>query len=132
MKSIHLSFLLLITVSALSSGCEKCPFDYRNKYTGDYNIIYETSWMHIFDQTSGSSTENFTGKVFYKKQEEGKVRLQYNNTEIAVEVNKKAEVLMCGKVAGKFTKNSFSFYYDLCGSDGHGGSGTMKYSGTKK
>ncbi len=131
MKFIHITFLAIL-VSSLGSSCEKRLIDYRNKYTGDYNITYKTSWSAI-NGSSGSTSTDYTARVYYLKKEKGKIRMDYNNNTIVIDLDKKGNVLMCEDKTGKFNENDFAFsYYSCGGSHAHGGSGSWKYSGTKK
>lgn len=126
-----LLILCLIALSSLHTGCEKRPFDYRNQYTGNYDLTYQAHWW-IMNGESGSTTEHFSAVVYYDKKHKGMIKVRYANTEIEVELRKNGDVYKCGNVVGKFEENSFAFDYNNCGIGGLGGSGTQNYSGVKK
>ena len=50
-------------------GCKKNPFDYRNKYLGNYNfVVHETAWVLAIGTTL-DTTFSYNGKVSYGSDE---------------------------------------------------------------
>jgi hypothetical protein len=83
-----LLFLVLIT----SFSCEKVPFDYRNKYIGDYNFTtYYTEWSWATGMYTYDTTE-YNGKTVYGTTKE-LLKIDYqNNKEIELFITRNGEL----------------------------------------
>lgn len=124
------TILLLAAISVLSSGCEKTLFDRRNKYMGNYDVDYHSSW-HNIQGDSGSETAKFKAKLYYHKGDmKSQFKMDYYSNTMVLEVNKNEQILKDGQVVGKFnSKNSFTITFS---GGGLGGSGTTVYEGRKE
>ncbi len=123
-----ISLLSLLAFSLLSSSCEKRFLDYRNKYTGNFDIVYTSTWSNMGN--SGSSTTNLDGRVYYDKEVRQMIRIEYNNTYVNLDISRDGILSQNGAIVGKFDgKNKFNFTFS---SYSPGGGGTQTYVGTRK
>lgn len=135
MKAIRtLTIFLILFVAAPGSGCEKRPIDFRNKYTGHYDLVMVTSWW-MMNGDSGETTLNLDGKVTYDKKTRQQIRINYNNTYLNLDIDRDGKLYMCDQRIGEFGKHkklSITYGSHTCGSGGMGGSSTVTLTGTKK
>ena len=124
---IFISFVIILTTIY---GCEKIPFDYRNKYCGDWNFTTEYQYF-MMDSGSFDTVYIYDGRIWYN--ESGKINIEYRKDIIlAFEINEQGEITSDAyyPVNGEFSdKNNLSFYRRTGGL----GSGVREnVSGTKK
>jgi hypothetical protein len=133
-KGIIFLFLSLIIIS---SGCKKKLFDYRNKYTGDYNFVYSYSSWTLSLGVYESDTIYYSGKVYYDKKSKGIIKINYtSNATLELQINKNGDLsLQCGTTIGKFeNKNKLTLNYSTnsCPGGGLGGGSNFSITGIKQ
>jgi hypothetical protein len=128
-----LSIIIILFSALLNFSCEKRPFDFRNKYLGNYDFVYSYSkWqlnLGVYD------TISYTGKVYYDDRDE--ISLDYNpNLTWVLGIDKDGNLsLPCGVTIGKFeNKNNLVLDYttNTCGGGGLGGGSNYHIVGKKK
>ena len=131
------SILIFTSVFLLSIifGCEKIPFDFRNKYVGDYEFEYSYSSWQINIGVYETDTINYSGKVYYD--EKGKIKINYNpNLTLDLDIDKNGTLsLECGAEIGEFDDDenlTLNYSSNSCGSNGLGRGTNYKIIGTKK
>jgi hypothetical protein len=112
--SKYFTFLLLILF--LISACEKIPFDWRNKYVGNYKFTYQEQNMSGCPFSADSITSGeYNGKIYYNGKKDGKDDLHIifaGNTEVVttLDVNDSIKGDCSGTLRGKFQdKKSVNF-----------------------
>jgi len=131
---ILLSFLILFSL-IFSSACKKNPFDFRSKYTGDYEFTYSYSSWNINVGVYDADTLYYAGNIYYEN--DGKIIINYySGTELELGIDKDGNLsLSCGASAGKFdNSSSVSIDYSTgsCPGSGLGGGTNYTIRGTKK
>lgn len=128
-KYIIISFTIII-------GCEKIPFDFRNKYCGNYDFEYRvipwTTTNGFFPAIEGT----YSGKVYYEKKAEADIILINfeENITFSFTINRQGKIISCGG-SGQFQKRkSVTFEYETssCPAAGHGGGYNYTVTGVKK
>lgn len=133
MKNISkITVIILIVLSAF--GCKKRPFDFRNKYVGDYDITYSYSSWQLNSGVYNSDTLSTGGKVYYDKKDQ--IIISYNtNSTLILGITKDGNLsLSCGTEIGKFdNKNEFRINYgtNSCPGGGMGGGTNYCIIGTR-
>ncbi len=131
MKKKNVIYLLVsLNISLfIFSGCEKTPFDFRNKYCGDWN--FTTDYMYFSPDSVHDTVYKYVGKVWYD--EKGKINIEYRkDITLEFEINESGEIVFDAYyiVSGSFSdKNNVSFYRQT---GGHGSGVRESVSGTKK
>ena len=122
----YFTIFLLILV-----GCKKRPFDFRNKYLGEWDFTTEYGYFNMSDSTSFDTVYNYKGEVWYD--EKGKIIIEYREDNILeFEINKEGEITIDDyyDTRGEFSdKNNVSFYKQT---GGLGGGTNQSVSGMKK
>lgn len=129
------TFFTISILSFVFFGCEKIPFDSRNKYVGDYNFEYSYSSWQLNLGIYASDTINYSGKVYYSHKD--KIILNYNtNTELELGIEKNGNLrLECGTTVGKFENDDnviINYSSNSCGGGGLGGGTNYRIIGRKK
>ena len=131
-----LSMLAFIGLSVFALfGCKKIPFDFRNKYCGDYNFVYSYSLWQYGIGVYDADTIYYSGKVYYDKKGNIKINYDANSTlELGIEKNGNLR-LDCGALIGKFENKSkleLNYSTNTCGNGALGASSSFSIIGTKK
>jgi hypothetical protein len=129
--------LTTLVINTIPFSCKKQLFDYRNKYTGDYDFTYSYSSWIVNQGTVSSGTSNYSGKVYYDKKSEGVIKINYEaNTTLELNIDRNGNLtLLCGVQAGKFeSKNKVTLNYGTgsCAGSGMGGGSNYSVTGIKK
>lgn len=135
MKRQHITRLSILILILTSLSCKKLPFDYRNKYIGDYNFVHSYSSWTVNQGTYASGTDNYSGRVYYDLKSKEYIKFEYNNSILELKVSRKGKLtLPCGAPAGEFTSdNSVTINYSTSTCSGALGGGTnISVTGTKK
>jgi hypothetical protein len=130
----RLYFLLICFCCIAQFGCEKHPFDYRNKYLGNYNFtVHETEWTYSLGTTL-DTTYAYIGEVSYGS-DENTVSISYTENYSATTVVNEDGSLKCysgtGSIGfcGEFeSKSTVAFDYSY---GGLGGGATFNVYGEK-
>ena len=131
MKKFVNILTVIVLISALF-GCKKKLFDYRNKYLGDYQIVYQYSYWQMGGVT-GDTTINYIGQIKYG--DKGNIKIDcYDGSEYEFEVSKDGEITKCNSSLGTIDKNNFelTFTDDLCSPGPLGANYTITLTGNKQ
>jgi hypothetical protein len=140
MRTLSLFYILLL---AGISGCEKKPFDHRNKHVGNYHLTVDYSYWQQDLGYYDNGTYEYDGRIWYdkKKDEKNILHLQINDQkEILFQVSKEDKILKyCGQAGlgseiGEFKKKHFTLEYSSSGCNGApmGAKDEYTISGTEK
>ena len=107
-----------LLVAAVS--CEKKPFDYRNKYTGEYDLIYKYNAWNFNSGITEETTAEYEGEISYsKKGSADNLLLEVENGhKIEMRVDKNGRLTFaCGANVGMFTGKTLQldFSSQSCG-----------------
>ncbi len=130
-----LLLLYVLTFVFCNIGCKKTPFDFRNKYCGDYNFVYSYYSWQLNLGVYATDTINYSGKVYYSI--ENKIEVDYNpNLSLELGITQDGNLsLPCGTIIGKFEDdNNLTLNYNSnsCGHGGLGGGSNYSIIGKKK
>ncbi|MCF8299394.1 MAG: hypothetical protein K9J13_17730 [Saprospiraceae bacterium] len=118
MKSLtnkYLVYFFIISILIII-GCEKTPFDYRNKYCGEWDFTINANSFNMTDSSSSDTVYYYKGEIWYENRK--KISIEYlENIVLEFDINKDGEIFI-------------DEYYDITGkfSDEHNVS-FRKYSG---
>ena len=136
-KSRIFKFLKYFSILCiLTLGCKKRPFDYRNKYCGNYDFHYiEIPWTSINGNLSPNEG-SYTGKVYYEKKANGDIILinYKGNITLTFAIDRQGKIVGCGGT-GQFEKHksvAFEHKTSSCSSGGLGAGYNYTVTGTKK
>jgi hypothetical protein len=123
-------FLLIAAIFLLSS-CEKKPFDYRNKYLGEYHFTYQ---YHVTYNGGGSQDTSIYYDGSIHDGEDGFIKVDwYSGNPREFEVSKDGKLTLCNTSLGSMSKESFVLTYNdnLCSPGPLGTDYTVTLSGEK-
>ncbi len=131
----HPIFIGILFLAVLFSGCEKIPFDARNKYCGDYLFSYSYySWSG--SSQSATIQKEYMGRVYYNKADsKSTIHLAFSETEdFECTIDKVGNLKKCGGDGRFESKDKLSFYYSshMCPGQGLGGGVVYTISGQKE
>jgi len=126
--------LLILFFCILIFGCKKNPFDYRNKFIGDYNYTVHANLSncpvigHFLD-----TTYSYNGKVLLGTQDNTIIIYLSENCSIEPTIYEDGSLEHLSldyDIHGEFeSKTSLKFHYGVGGLGGHA---YYDYSGTKQ
>lgn len=134
-KRKALYFILVLTF--IFAGCKKNVFDYRNKYTGRYDIEYTSTSWDINQGSNTSGPHNYTGEVYYHRNTEDEIKIGFKPGSTAtLKIDKEGTLYsFCGSRQGAFEgrrKFSVSISSNMCpGGSGLGGGTSYSVEGSK-
>ncbi len=125
-----------LVLSILTIGCEKTPFDYRNKFCGLYDFRYTAiSWTSTNGYYSAIDG-TYSGKVFYdKKASPDQIIINFTDSRTVIfAIDRQGKATGCGG-SGQFEKRkavTFQYETSSCPGGGHGGGTNYTVTGTRK
>jgi hypothetical protein len=108
-RSIHIVLIVLLAFSFIFTSCKKIPFDYRNKYWGDWNFHYTScEWDNNGNIKNG--TGDYKGSITYDKKEKEKILINFiDSITVTFGVDKAGNLSGCG-VEGTFDSKKKLFF----------------------
>jgi hypothetical protein len=108
-----------------SYGCKKTPFDYRNKYVGDWDITTKWSSFNMLDSTRNHGQYSYVGEVWYD--DEGKIKIKCSDSQTYdFDISEEGKLSILGFNAyGEFRDDNNLEFYVSSGGMGGGTSSTV-------
>ncbi len=128
MKSLTIFLFGVFLIN--SYGCKKTPFDYRNKYLGDWDLTTKWSTFNMSDSTSDHGEYSYVGEVWYDDERKIKIRTSdFQTNDFDISEDGKLSILGSNAYGEFSDDNNLEFYVSY---GGMGGGGASSVVGIKK